>query len=215
MLSSRVSYDGGKKDNLDEPIERGAATITNSNDNTEVQRKSHPLPPGSWPDASRDLPSLPLFDIFLPSLARGISSSSPVKYVLYFGYDAGDAVFDNEKARESMDDMIGKVMQGLPVEWRWFKYSGMEGKVFWIYEDLFRQAYSDGAHYFFMGNDDLAFETHAWAEALITRLRSSTVKAICSHTLLPALQNCDTLRRYTVTLAWPVLWTREICTSTT
>jgi hypothetical protein len=87
--------------------------------------------------------------------------------VLYFGYDVGDRVFDNAKARESMDKMISGVVGDLPVEWRWFKcavcfhsfwlqhdakqhsanassspcrYSGMEGKVFWIYEDLFRQA---------------------------------------------------------------------------
>jgi hypothetical protein len=81
--------------------------------------KAAPL--GAWPDASSDLASLPLFDIFLPSLALSITASSPVKYVLYFGYDAGDMVFDNQKARENMDGMIGRLMQGLPVEWRWFK----------------------------------------------------------------------------------------------
>jgi hypothetical protein len=50
-----------------------------------------------------------------------ISASSPIKYVLYFGYDAGDRVFDNAKARESMDKMISGVVGDLPVEWRWFK----------------------------------------------------------------------------------------------
>ena len=78
-----------------------------------------------WPDALRDLPSLPLFDIFLPSLARSITAGSPLTYVMYFGYDAGDRVFDNQKAREKMDEMIGKAVLGLPVEWRWYKYAGV------------------------------------------------------------------------------------------
>ncbi len=122
MLSSRVSYDGGKKDNLDVPIVRSDVSSTPKLET--LNPKQHDATPplsGAWPDASSDLASLPLFDIFLPSLALSITASSPVKYVLYFGYDAGDQVFDNQTARQQMDGMMGKLMLGLPVEWRWFK----------------------------------------------------------------------------------------------
>ena len=76
---------------------------------------------GSWPDSFSELPSLPLFEIFLPSFARSIASSSDMKYVIYFGYDGGDAVFDNQSARVRMDKMLDSTLRGLPVEWKWFK----------------------------------------------------------------------------------------------
>lgn len=76
---------------------------------------------------------------------------------------------------------------GKPVTFHWVQYDGMRGKVFWIYNDLFRQvgnpprvpvsrsdcthacfsgqAYHQGADYFYMVNDDILLVTQGWADS--------------------------------------------------
>jgi len=51
----------------------------------------------------------------------------------------------------------------------------MEGKVFWIYNDLFRQAYIDGADYFYMVNDDLLLLSPGWADRFVGALERSSI----------------------------------------
>lgn len=140
VLSSRVSYDGGQKDNLDVPIERGAPPLPRMKPQTRLvfiamqgrgltpQKTSPPSPSSTFffPRSLAGPLSPPKTQPQTPTLfflCFSISASSPIKYILYFGYDAGDRVFDNAKARESMDKMISAVVRGLPVEWRWFKYA--------------------------------------------------------------------------------------------
>lgn len=84
---------------------------------------------------------------------------------------------------------------------QWFRYEGMEGKVFWIYEDLFRQAYVDGAHYFMMGNDDLRFETEGEVLPLSCKLTPTEVGLRHS---LP----CCVVTQRGGTSAQPARWTR-------
>eukprot|EP00960_Hanusia_phi_P075258 768395-Hanusia_phi.AAC.4 len=101
-----------------------------------------------------DIDKLPMMKVFIPSLVEKLKHEKQnYRYEVYLGFDKGDPVFDNNEIRKQ----------------------GFQGKVFWIYDDLFRQvhrarrvvvaaednaqAYHDGADYFYMVNDDLLLLT--------------------------------------------------------
>ena len=58
---------------------------------------------------------------------------------MWLGFDAGDPLFDNDSARGRIDAALRRMAAGRPVTFHWVRYQNMEGKVFWIYNDLFRQ----------------------------------------------------------------------------
>jgi hypothetical protein len=123
-----------------------------------------------------DMAELPMIKVFIPSLVTSIvHEPRPFRYVVYLGFDLGDPVFDNELYRVQIDTEMKRLVGEHDVSFEWMQYTGMEGKVFWIYNDLFRQAYADGADYFYMVNDDLLLLTHGWAGRFVSALESSEI----------------------------------------
>jgi hypothetical protein len=91
----------------------------------------------------RPADDLPLVRIFLPSLLeRARAERGAYAYRVYLGFDADDPVFDDPAGRAAVAGRLAALVRGAPapVEFVWYRYEGMEGKVFWIYNDLFRQA---------------------------------------------------------------------------
>ena len=62
---------------------------------------------------------------------------------MWLGFDKGDPLFDQAETRERLHDIMADQAQGKSVSFSWVQYDGMQGKVFWIYNDLFRQAYAE------------------------------------------------------------------------
>jgi len=124
----------------------------------------------------QNIADLPMLKVFIPSLVASIPHETrSYNYVIYLGFDRGDPVFDDGPTRLAIESEMMALIGSSPVSFEWMQYTGMEGKVFWIYNDLFRQAYADGADYFYMVNDDLLLLTHGWADRFVDALETSSV----------------------------------------
>ncbi|KAJ1489085.1 hypothetical protein T484DRAFT_1886283, partial [Baffinella frigidus] len=148
VLSSLTKYDGEEADDMRMAQERE----------------------GFINDASQ----LPMFEVFIPSLLANIPlEKGHYRYDVYLGYDLGDPLFDDAPSRESIHRqlvaLVGEapvtflwfhihrqlvtLVGEAPVTFLWFQYQGMEGKVFWIYNDLFRQNQGMEGKVFWIYND--------------------------------------------------------------
>ena len=124
----------------------------------------------------QNVADLPMLKVFIPSLVAAIPHETRAfQYVIYLGFDRGDPVFDDADTRAQVEAEMMRLIGAHPVSFAWSQYSGMEGKVFWIYNDLFRQAYADGADYFYMVNDDLLLVTPGWAGRFVSALEGSVI----------------------------------------
>jgi len=118
---------------------------------------------------------LPIFSHFFPSLRQSLQADDGFSYRVYFGYDSGDPLYDNAENRAAITRRLTDKLKPLPISFKWIGYPHFQGKVFWIYNDLFRQAYADGSDYFYMMNDDVRLLTKGWAKRYVDTLLSSPV----------------------------------------
>ena len=126
---------------------------------------------------------LPLFKDLVPSLI----SNAPCDYErlpwrLYVGYDAGDPFFDdaeNLQQIESQFKTLWNIVVGgsqtapsgpTPPPLILQRFVGMKGAPCWVWNMLSRQAFEDGASYFFQLNDDSRILTRCWATMLAATL---------------------------------------------
>ena len=127
------------------------------------------------------------------AIAAGAPASSPgdhlvFRFVVYVGFDEGDAFYDNAASRQSVRAALSQLLwsnpafrgqgqdQGQsspPVEIKFVRARGMAGAPVWIWNLLAKEAFFSGADYLYQVNDDLRLMSPCWARALAFRLRSS------------------------------------------
>ncbi|CAN0198621.1 unnamed protein product, partial [Ectocarpus sp. 6 AP-2014] len=109
----------------------------------------------------------------------------------YFGFDAGDPIYDAAGAAAHLHKQFGKLAieefrkQGLTandVEHRWLDrslrlttkhYLGMEHAPSYVVSALMQDAYDDGCDYLYQINDDTLINTPGWAEVFTSALRDN------------------------------------------
>jgi len=112
---------------------------------------------------------LALFKSFFPSLERTLEEG--FVYRVYVGYDVGDKFFDVSGQESTIqrwfDDLFGpRRRQGLNVTLHLRKLQNEVLKPGPVFNALLKQAYDDGADFFYRVNDDSVFQTPVWATAL-------------------------------------------------
>jgi hypothetical protein len=132
-----------------------------------------------FPSTSKGNPNptihtIPFIRVFLSSLVPTIrGDANQFHYILYMGYDEGDAFYDNLDNRKELRAKVAEMTQGLPVEFRMIRVVNSAGWVPFIWNALFQHAVDDGADYFYQCNDDVRFITQGWTNVLVKALVDS------------------------------------------
>lgn len=121
-----------------------------------------------------DFMDVPFFQVFLPSFLSTIRKrddpAQVVEFVVYFGCDPGDSLYDNPTRRSELNQKFATVTAGYPMELQVHVFEGMKGAPAWIWSALADVAYFDNCDYFYQVNDDLRFSGANWAEKFVGRL---------------------------------------------
>jgi hypothetical protein len=120
---------------------------------------------------------LSLFRVFMPtllkSIGKGTAKSAGFEYVIYLGYDVGDALYDTKAGMRRVRARFRKMTKGYPVHLMPSAHSGAKGAPCWIWNTLADFAYHDDADFLYQLNDDISFETAGWAKILTAALDKS------------------------------------------
>eukprot|EP00771_Trimastix_marina_P001624 gnl/Trimastix_PCT/2706.p1 GENE.gnl/Trimastix_PCT/2706~~gnl/Trimastix_PCT/2706.p1 ORF type:complete len:530 (-),score=122.77 gnl/Trimastix_PCT/2706:129-1718(-) len=120
--------------------------------------------------------TLPFFDVFFPSFLTSIAPDADrFAFTVFWGYDEGDAFYDNEANLRAIEQKLvfDASEQNAQVDFKTYRYIGMQGAPAFVWNGLFKDAYEDGCDYFYQINDDIRFETSGWATRFVKVLKDN------------------------------------------
>eukprot|EP00002_Diphylleia_rotans_P032992 TRINITY_DN6984_c0_g1_i4.p1 TRINITY_DN6984_c0_g1~~TRINITY_DN6984_c0_g1_i4.p1 ORF type:complete len:516 (+),score=93.45 TRINITY_DN6984_c0_g1_i4:42-1589(+) len=124
---------------------------------------------------SKNVNDLPIFEALLYTMTTTMSEQESLRfdYNIYLGYDEGDPMYDNSTTMPYFLSRATQIITNYPITLKIFKLSGLTGAPCWIWNELFRLAYEDGAEYFFQINDDVKLIKKGWLTNYVETLKTN------------------------------------------
>lgn len=115
---------------------------------------------------------LPFLKTFLPTFLKSINKNTKnFRYIIYFGYDTHDAIYDNPIKFHLFKEQVMKRLTGYSVEIVYVRFELPIISLVDLWNQLFKRAYLEGNDYFYQLGDDIRFGPERWSSRFVRQLK--------------------------------------------